>query len=187
MTRFILPLLLLLALPARAATLGGATLPDTYPVAGKSLVLNGIGLRTLTILHIRAYVAALYLEQRSGDAEQILRSPGTKVVLLQFLHSASKEQVETQYREGEANNCGHNECDPRDKADFERLVAAAPAVAVGDTLTYIFSPGRVQVFANNRPIGDFANADLAYRLLLGFIGPRPPSPELKQQLLGHAQ
>lgn len=188
MKRIVVLLLgLWLALPARAATVSGASLPDTYPVAGQNLVLNGIGIRTLTIFSIRAYVAGLYLPQKSSDARAILASPGPKVILLQFLHSASKSQVEGQFREGEKRNCSNNECDPADAADFERLVAAAPAAAVGDTSTYIFTTRGVRVLANNRVIGDFANRDLALRLLAGFIGDKPPSEDLRQRLLGLKQ
>ena len=177
-------ILLALIPPAQAATLGGATLPDTYPLPGQTLVLNGIGLRTLTIFNVRIYVAGLYVTERSHDSDHILKSPGPKVILLQFLHSGSKADVEKQFREGERKNCGNGACDPADEKDFEKLVAAAPAVEPGDTSTYIFTPGHVKVLANQRVIADFANADLAYHLLEGFIGPHPPSTELRQQLLG---
>ena len=171
-------------LPARAAMIDGVGLPDTYPVEGQTLVLNGIGLRTLTIFNVRAYVAGLYLPRKSGDANAILASPGPKVLLMQFLHSASKAQVEHQYREGENNNCGHGECSQADAADFERLVAATPGAEVGDTLTYIVTKPGLRVLFNNRPIGDFANPDLAARVLSGFIGAKPPSEDLKAHLLG---
>lgn len=82
---------------ARAASIDGVGLPDTYQVGGQTLVLNGIGIRTLTIFKVRAYVAGLYLPQKNRDPAAIMASPGPKVVLLQFLHSASKQQVERQY------------------------------------------------------------------------------------------
>lgn len=170
--------------PAKAATLGGVTFPDTYPAGGQTLVLNGMGLRTLTVFNIKAYVAGLYLPQKNSDARAIMASPGVKVLLMQFMHTASKSQIENQYREGEAKNCGHGECAPADKGDFEKLIAATPAVAVGDTLTYVLSPRGARVLFNNRVIGDFANPDLGLRLLAGFIGNAPPSEDLKQHLLG---
>jgi hypothetical protein len=173
-----------LASTATAATLVGVTLPDSYTVDGQSLALNGIGLRTLTIFNIKAYVAGLYLPQPNHDARQILASPETKVLILKFIRGASKARVEKQYRAGEAINCGNGECAPSDLADFERLVAAAPAVKPGDTSTYIFTPKGVRVLANDRVIGDFADRDLAHQLLAGFIGDRPPSPDLRRQLLG---
>jgi hypothetical protein len=167
-----------------AATLEGVTFPDSYSVNGKSLVLNGIGVRKLTIFRIRIYVAALYLQRPSHDAAEIVAVPGPKVIRLQFIHSGSKAEVEKEYRDGEAKNCGHGECAPADEADFERLVAAAPAVEPGDTSTYIFTDKGVQVFANNDMIGDFADVDLAKHLLLGFIGEHAPTALLRNALLG---
>lgn len=168
----------------QAATLEGVTFPDTYPAAGQTLVLNGMGIRTLTVFNVRAYAAGLYLLQKSGDAQAITASPGPKVILMQFLHAASKSQIEKQYREGEAKNCGHGECAPADEGDYERLIAATPAAAVGDTLTYVLSLRGARVLFNNRVIGEFANPDLARRLLGGFIGDAPPSEDLKRHLLG---
>jgi hypothetical protein len=173
-----------LASNAAAATLEGVTLPDSYPVNGQSLILNGIGLRTLTIFNVSVYVAGLYLLRPSHDAQQILASSDPKVILLKFIRAGSKERVESQYRAGEEENCGQGGCAPSDKEDFERLVAAAPAVNPGDTSTFIFADNGVRVLANDRVIGDFADPDLAYHLLAGFVGDHPPSQKLRRQLLG---
>ncbi len=177
---------LLLAGPGRAASISGLSLPDTYPLAGQTLVLNGLGIRTLTIFKVKVYLAGLYVAQRSRDARAILASPGPKVVLMQFLHKASKEDVEKQYREGEAKNCGHGECNPSDKGDFERLIALTPGAAVGDTLAYVCTQRGLRVLFNNKPVADIANPDLATRILAGFIGNNPPSEDLKARLLGVA-
>lgn len=173
-----------LAGPGRGASISGQSLPDTYPLAGQSLVLNGLGIRTLTIFKVKVYVAGLYVTQRSRDARAILASPGPKVILMRFLHAASKADVEKQYREGEAKNCGHGECAASDQADFERLIAATPGAAVGDTLAYVFTQRGIRVLFNTRQVGDFANPDLAVRILGGFIGDNPPSEDLKARLLG---
>ena len=175
-----------LAFSASAATLDGVSLPDTYTIDGQTLALNGLGLRTLTIFRVRIYVAGLYLQRPSHDAAQILASPGPKVIRLEFIRSGTKAQVEHQYREGEAKNCGNGGCAPTDREDFERLVAAAPAVNPGDTSTYVFTDRGVRVFANDRLIGDYADVDLAKHLLAGFIGDHPPSDSLRDHLLGLA-
>ena len=164
--------------------MAGLSLPDTFTVAGQPLVLNGIGLRTLTIFSIQAYIVGLYLPQPSHDAQQILASTAPRVLILRFLRSASKDRIDKQYRAGEAENCGQGGCAAADQADFERLITAAPAVVRGDTSTYVFTATGVEVFANDRMIGKFANPDLAYHLLAGFIGAHPPSQELRRRLLG---
>ena len=105
-------------------------------------------------------------------------------MLLHFLHSGSKADVEKEYRAGEQVNCADGSCSQQDQPDFERLVAAAPAVKEGDTSTYIYTPKGVRVMANQSLVGDFNNADLSRLLLLGFIGDHPPSQDLKRSLLG---
>jgi hypothetical protein len=186
MLRILVPVLVScwLASSAIGATLAGASLPDTYNLNGQTLILNGLGLRTLTIFNIRAYIAGLYLPRPNHDAQQILTSSEPRIIVLKFLRGASKARIEKQYRAGEAQNCGQGGCAPSDEADFERLVAAAPAVQRGDTSTYVFTATGVRVFANDQLIGDFANKDLAYHLLAGFIGSHPPSQQLRSQLLG---
>ena len=178
---------LVLAGPGRAASISGLSLPDTFPLAGQTLVLNGLGIRTLTIFKVKVYLAGLYVAQRSRDGRAILASPGPKVILMQFLHKASKEDVEKQYREGEARNCGHGECNPSDKNDFERLVALTPGAAVGDTLAYVCTQRGLRVLFNGKPVADIANPELAARILAGFVGNYPPSEDLKAQLLGAPQ
>ena len=168
---------------AQAATLDGVAFPDSYPVDGQTLVLNGLGLRTLTILNIRVYAAGLYLAQRSHDPQQILSSTTPKVLMLQFLRSGSKEQVARQFRAGEQVNCGSGGCDPADQDDFERMVAAAPAAKQGDTFTFIITKSGVRFYADNVLLFQSNKADLGRLILLGFIGNRPPSEELRQGLL----
>ncbi len=186
MRRTLLPILfaLLLVPPAMAATLDGVVLPDSYPAGGQTLKLNGIGVRTLTIFSVKIYVAGLYLAAPSHDPQQIMASSTPKVLLLKFTHAGSKADIEKEYRAGEATNCGSGGCNRADEGDFERLVSLAPAVAVGDTSTYIFTSKGFRVLANNRVLGDFTNVDLGQRILAGFIGDHPPSAELKNALLG---
>jgi endonuclease YncB( thermonuclease family) len=170
--------------PGRAEMFHGTEVPDSLVVDGESLRLNGAGLREVTFLDINVYVAALYLPQPSHDPEAIMAMPGRKVIVLLFLHGATKAQVATQFRLGEKINCAAGECNRADLPDFERLIASLPAVAVGDTLSYIYEPQRVRVQLNTRLLGDYANADLSAELLRAFIGPHPPSEEVKRGLLG---
>ena len=68
-----------------AAELDGVAMPDTQVVDGTQMWLNGIGLRTFSLLGIRVYVAGLYLQRRSGDADTILHSPQWKLLHIRFL------------------------------------------------------------------------------------------------------
>ena len=180
-----------LALPwsaGHAETVDGVEVASTIAVDGQVLHLNGAGLRRISLLGIGAdiYVAALYLPAVNHDAASILSSPGHKAVMLHFLHKATKEQVQEDFRKGERNNCGNGECNPAELPDFEKLVQTTPAIEVGDTAEYIYDPNRLRVFANGRLICDFNNGLLSHQLLVGFLGQHPPTERLKRELLGLA-
>jgi hypothetical protein len=177
---------LLCALPTRsnAATIDGVTFPPSVTVEGRTLHLNGVGLRTLTLFRIHAYVAALYLEQPSRDADAIGASTENKMLILQFLRAASKEQVQSIFRRSAKRSCGADGCPAADAQDFERLIALFPAVKRGDYTTYVFTRSGMQVLMNNAPLATFDNPDLARRVLGAFIGPQAASPSLRNALLG---
>src|SRR5689334_5764610 len=175
---------LYLAPAARAATLAGVEGPDTVQVDGKPLVLNGVGLRTLTILRVKIYVAALYLPKKSSDARAILASPGPKVVSLHYIHGGSKEQVQDRYREGEKVNCGNGGCDAALQGDFEKLVASAQPVREGDITNFVVTERGFRVIFNGWPVVSFSDSRLGNMILEGFIGAHPPSEDLRAGLLG---
>ena len=171
---------------ARAAALAGVDVADTMRIDGHNLVLNGLGLRTLTFLKVKIYVAALYLPKKNSNAQAILASPGPKVIALHHIHSGSKSQVQDRYREGEKVNCGGGGCDAALQADFERLVASAEPVNEGDVTLYIVTDRSFRVVFNGREVIAFAGNRLGNMIIEGFIGARPPSEELRAGLLGVA-
>jgi hypothetical protein len=59
----------LLGRSAAAGKLAGVALPDSITVESKTLVLNGMGIRKATIFRAKAYVAGLYLENKSRSAD----------------------------------------------------------------------------------------------------------------------
>jgi hypothetical protein len=173
-----------LARDAEASQIAGVDIPDTYQIDGQTLVLNGSALRTLTFLHIKIYVAALYVPQKTNDPQAILASRGPKVVVVHYIHGGSKEQVESRYREGEMENCGDGGCDKALEADFERLVAAAPAVQPGDSTAFVVTDKGLRVSFNGRPLEHYGQPALGNLILSGFIGAHPPSPEFRAYMLG---
>jgi hypothetical protein len=90
---------------AHAAELDGVQVPDVLRVDGKTLHLNGFGLRTYSVLGIHIYVASLYLEQMSTNPEQIIQSPATKLLTVRFERDVSADQARRAWRDGLNNNC----------------------------------------------------------------------------------
>jgi hypothetical protein len=125
-----LPLLLVWALPSTsgATTVDGITFPTTEWVDGHVLHLNGVGVRTATIFRIHIYLAALYVEHPSHDANTIEASPEIKTLFLEFVRSASKEELQDSMRKSEEAYCKAAICPASDAQDFKQFFMKFPAV-----------------------------------------------------------
>jgi hypothetical protein len=167
---------------AGAAELDGVVMPDTQDVAGHHLVLNGLGLRTYSILRVHIYVAGLYLERRSADPNAILSSSQPKLLRFVFLHDVDAEDARESWREALDRNCPAPCRLPAESV--ARFLAALPSVHKGDTNTLLFTARGVEFFINGRSVGQITNPDFKQVILSTFIGPRPTSAEIKEGLLG---
>jgi hypothetical protein len=167
---------------SHAAELDGVAMPDTRVVDGTQMWLNGIGLRTFSLLGIRVYVAGLYLQRRSGDAETILHSPQWKLLHIRFLRDVDAEDARKAWRDGFEQNC-HSPC-TLEPDGVRKFLAAVPSVHKGDESSLLFTSKGVDVTLNGRTIGDIPDLHFAEVMLSTFIGPQPPTPQLKRELLG---
>ena len=87
-----------------AATLEDVSVPDQATVDGKTLVLNGLGLRTATMLKVKVYVIGLYLESKSSDAEAIIASSGQNAIEMHFVRDVTAEQLRDGWSEAFEDN-----------------------------------------------------------------------------------
>ena len=169
---------------AHAAELDGVQLPDTFKMDGKSLYLNGFGLRTYSLLGIHIYVAGLYLEHLSTDPEEIIQSPDTKLLTVRFERSVSADAARKAWRDGLENNC-KAPC-RLDPADVERFLAMVPAMHAGDNYSMLFAQHSAIVTVSGHQIGTVSQPHFADAMWATFLGPNPASPKLKRELLqGH--
>lgn len=167
---------------AQAGELDGVAMPDAIQVAGSQMHLNGIGLRTYSFLGIRVYIAGLYLERRTDNSDAILQSSERKLLSIRFLRDVDAEKGQQAWRDGLRDNCkAPCSLDPK---GVERFLAEIPNVHKGDESTLLFTPRGVNITMNGRPIGDIADPHFAQIMLATFIGPSPPTPRLKRELLG---
>ncbi len=171
-----------LARPAAAAQLDGISMPDTVTLGGTTLYLNGIGLRTYSWLGVRIYIAGLYLEHPSHDAEAILNSPEKKMLLVHFLHDVDAENARKAWQDGFDQNClAPCHLEP---ADVQRFLAAVPPMQAGETSTLSFSGGTLDIMLGGRSMGRITDPVFSRAVLATFIGPEPPTPRVKRELLG---
>ncbi len=181
----ILALLVPFSTTAIAAELDGIHLPDAVHIEGKTLVLNGIGQRLYSFLRVPIYVAGLYVQHPSTDANAILDSSEVKLLTIKFQHDVSAGDARTAWREGFDDNCvAPCHLDPD---AISRFLAAVPAMHAGDVYTILFTPGGARVDADEHPLGMIRLPGFAQAMLATFLGPRPASLPVKQALLrGHA-
>jgi hypothetical protein len=176
-----LALSLPLALPLSAKEVAGVSLPETTTVEGKTLRLNGAGLRKKMVFKV--YVAGLFLETPSKDASTVISSDQVKSMQLSVLRSLSTAQINEAINEGFEKNSGSQMAAL--KARLARLNAMIPNVEKGDQILLTYVPGRgTVVAAKNAEKGVIEGKDFADALFSVWLGPNPVQEDLKKSLLG---
>lgn len=166
-----------------AGELAGVTLPDRITVEGRTLVLNGMGVREATILRLHVYVAGLYLDARSADAAQVIASEGTKRLVLHFVRDVARGSLVDAWKEGFAKSAGPGVTALRDR--LATLDGWMVDVKRGETITFTQLPGRgVVVDVRGQTKGALPGDDFARALWGIWLGDHPPNPGLKKGLLG---
>src|SRR5512147_624757 len=173
--------LALAAAPAAAKELAGATMPDTISAGGKTLRLNGLGLRKKAIFKV--YVGGLYLETPSSDAAAILGADVPKAVRMHFLRSVDRKKLVETFREGFEANAGAKAS--TQKAGIEKLLATVADVKDGSVTTYTYVPGAGTVVnRDGKDVATIEGKEFAEVLFSLWLGPKPPSEDLQKGLLG---
>lgn len=172
----------LLSPAASAAELVGVTMPDSVEVGGKTLQLNGLGLREATFLKVDVYVAGLYLENKSSDANAILASDGPAKLQMKFVRDVGKDSMVEAWDEGFPKNT-------KDVSKLTDRIAKLNGwmgdLADGDTMAFTYVPGTgVTVEFKGEVKGTIEGADFAKALWSIWLGKKPPNSGLKKGLLG---
>lgn len=168
---------------AAAGDKAGVRMPDTIDVAGKPLVLNGMGLREATFFKVDVYVAGLYLESVSSDAGAIIASQQTKRLVLRFVRDVGRGDIVKAWNSGFAGNAIVKLATIQGQID--RLNAWMGDFEKGDTLSFTFVPGQgVAVDINGARKGVIAGEDFSRSVLAIWLGPKPPTGALRKGLLG---
>ena len=165
---------------ALAGELAGITLPDTLKTGEKTLKLNGLGLRKKAVFKV--YVGGLYLESPSKDAGAILASDHAKAIRMHFLRDLTKAQLVEAFQEGFEANVKDRAAQ---KAAFDKMLALVPDVKEGTTMTFTYLPGKgTTLSADSKELGVFEGKGFADAIFSIWLGPKPPSEDLKNGMLG---
>jgi len=97
--------ILLFALPVAGFEIAGVTIPESL---NTDLQLNGAGIRSKFFFKI--YIAELYLEHLSTEANTILDTPGRKQMIMHILYDeVGKEKLIDGWNAGFASNLSPEE------------------------------------------------------------------------------
>ncbi len=182
-----LVLSLTLAAPAFAKDVAGVNFPDTATVEGKSLKLNGAGLRTATFLNVKVYAAGLYVENTSQDSGEVISSDQTKRVRMSMLRDLEKEKIVDAITEGFEKNAKSQL--PALQARLNKLTAAIPAeLKKGDELVLTYVPGKgTRIETKGGQELTVEGKDFADALFSVWLGKHPVDGNLKKGMLGQAK
>ncbi|MDQ6996423.1 MAG: chalcone isomerase family protein [Mariprofundus sp.] len=175
--------LLLLPALSQALEIEGVTLPDTIQLQGKTLQLNGAGIRTKFFFDI--YVGGLYLEQHASQAKTILADTGNKRITMNFLYGeVDKEKLTDGWEEGfEKNQSPKHLQNLKDRLNrFNQMFTSARR---GDSVVFdFFSDGSTHVSFNGSEKGSIEGLDFQQALLAVWLGKKPADNDLKKAMLG---
>lgn len=161
----------------------GVSYPEHIQTRGKTLTLNGLGLRKATFLRIKVYVGALYVAHPTSDANVILSSRDPVEIDLAFVFPATAGQLRDAWEEGFTKSAPEKLRQLR--ARITQLENRMTAMKSGQRVEFLRIPGvGVQFSMNGVLQGTIPGDDFGTALLAIWLGPSPPAPELRAGLLG---
>ena len=175
---------LLIAAPAlQALEIEGVKIPESVQVDGKTLQLNGAGIRTKFFFDI--YIGALYLESHSSSAKAVLIDPGAKRISMDFLYSeVEKEKLIHGWQEGFEKNQPPARLQVL-QARLEQFNAMFSNARHGDKVIFdLLGDGTTHLHINGKQTGIIKGADFQQALLAVWLGKKPADGDLKQAMLG---
>jgi hypothetical protein len=167
--------------PAMAKEVAGKNIVESTTVDGKTLRLNGAGIRKKFI--IKVYIGALYTEAPASNLNAIISTDMPRKVEMTFLRSVDKEKIMGAFKEGFENNS-------KDKAaslqgGLDKIAAALPAeIKEGQVLYYSYSAGKSTVGIQGGASATVEGKDFGDALLKNYLGDKPADANLKQAMLG---
>ena len=173
------------SMPAQAIEIDGIEIAETIsvPDSDTTLLLNGAGLREK--FYVDVYIGALYLPDKTADANAILDDAGPASVQMHIIYSEiSRQKLTDGWTDGLDANLSKDELrtiQPRLDA-FNKLFTA---VHKGDVLGIEYTPERgTEVRVNGEWRGAVSGNDFFRALLKIWLGTHPVSKSLKQAMLG---
>ena len=174
------------AISAQAADIGGVKVEDTATVAGKTLVLNGGGMRQIFV--VKVYAAALYLSEKKTSAADVQALTTPKRVALHIQREVNSDEFGQLFITSMNKNSSKEEKAKviNQTGKVGEMFASLPPVKKGDIVTLDGVPGSGTVSTlNGKQIGETLPDVAFYNAVLRiWIGENPVQSDVKRGLLG---
>ena len=172
--------LLLLPIAAAALEVAGVSFAPTVQAGGKTLTLNGAGVRTR--FFFKVYAIGLYLEHPSTNASAILAADQVRRAELHMLRTVSGAEMGDSIATAVNANAGGAAAQLRTRVD--QLKGMFKSANEGEVISLTYIPGKgTVVAAQGADIGTIEGKDFADALFGAWIGTAPVDGSLKQALL----
>ncbi len=176
-------LLFFLSATAYAQEVAGVKVPEQATLANTVLKLNGAGIRSKFFFKI--YVGALYLPQKTKNAETAISMNGPKRILMHFLYKeVEKEKLIEGWVDGFKDNHTSEQFDAL-KTKLEAFNALFVMVKRGDRIELDYLPETgTRVRINDQMKGSIPGKGFYSALLRVWLGEEPADSGLKEAMLG---
>ncbi|HIO92463.1 MAG TPA: chalcone isomerase [Leucothrix mucor] len=181
---FLVTLCLLLGSSSVSAySAGGVTLPDKMSVGGKSLVLNGAGLRTKFVLTL--YAGGLYLNAKSADANKIIMANEPMAIRLKIISGfITAEKMETATKQGFSHSTGGKTAPIQANID-QFMGVFKQKIEKGDEFDFVYTPAAgTKILKNNKPQATVKSLAFKKALFGIWLSNKPAQASLKKEMLG---
>lgn len=177
--------MMMLAFSVNAQTkVAGYIMPNTVLANGITLKMNGGGMREKLFFDL--YVGVLYLESKSSNADQILKSDKAMAIKLRITSGmVGKEELIEAIKEGFVKSTNGN--DAPFKKDINKLInkGFAQEVVKGDVFDLIYVPGKGTILAkNNKLLVNIKGLAFKKALFGIWLCNKPADAGLKNEMLG---
>jgi len=174
--------MLFLSTSAFAIDVAGVKMPDTFKAGGVDLVANGGGKRTKFMMKV--YVAALYLKQKSSDAQKIIDADEPMAIKMQVTSGmVTPDKMKAAIDEGFENATGGNVAPIKPKIDA--FTAVFKEIASGIVYDFVYVPGKgVEIYKNGQMASTIQGLDFKKALFGIWLCNKPAQESLKEEMLG---
>jgi len=177
----IIALLISMSINAQSISVSGATFPATMKIGDKTVEYNGAGVRTKYFFKL--YVAALYIQSKSTNAQSIIDQDIASAIRLKMMSSkVTRERFIETVRDGFSTSSEGK----ASKQEIDALMRLFKTeFKEGDDIILMYFPqSGIEVYMNGKHLGGVKGLEFKKALWGIWLGKTPADKSVKNSMLG---